>query len=324
MKKKYLSFFVTGLLLVITSCGNKGEKQIGEDSHEDGIESMTGDSISEVSEPEQTNYEPPFTLNGVLEEIRKDGNKIEYGARTWYTIEVNKNGLYKATVKNELNSWRSNGEWVDDGINEYSGRWTVTYRTVGETSQKVYDLRHKDGDTFVYIPDDLEYFWSTHITYGVEGAPWRADWEDCANFNLNKAIKVTEFTTPKGKTILVPEDERVEKEPELPKGPDVVGKTYVYENVTQDTRFANSPVYKSVIKWKISKDSIDVDFLEYENEEETSHSSGTMAYTYKGNTLYFKREYRATPFDAVVTSAEVIDDGRCIQCYGRNYNLLVK
>ena len=202
MIKKTLNLVIVAICVFITACGNNSQKQ---DTTQENHEAVADVVETNVPEPEEepTNFEPPFTVFGVREVLDKS---LKTGTREWLTIELKKNGSYTATQKDE----RKDGEgykWRENGTDEYSGRWTVTYRTVGESSQKVYDLHHKNGDTFVYLPDDLEYFWRNGGLF-----EWASDWNDCANFNYSNAFKVVEYTTPKGTKIVVPEGERVDKE----------------------------------------------------------------------------------------------------------------
>lgn len=310
MKKKLCYLLSASLTLFIMACGGQKENQSDETSYAN--ESEEGMEDTEISEP--ASYEAPFTVLGVQEKLNIDRieNVMVDGTRAWYTIEVKKNGTYEATVKTELNSWRTGGEWMDDEEYNYSGRWTVSYRAVGDSWQKVYDLRYKNGNSFVYIPDDLEYFWSTMGLFDS------ADWTDCANFNFKNAIKVAEITTPKGTVVIIPENERVAKEPEIPAGPAIVGKIFVDEDVYQDTRVSNSPVYKTITKWVVSKDSIHVDRVSYENDKIDNSIQRAYGYTYKGTKLRLKSP------DGSVADAEVVDDGHAILCSGIRYYLVEK
>ncbi|MCH5230245.1 MAG: hypothetical protein J1F43_00435 [Muribaculaceae bacterium] len=226
--RKLISFIAIGALLA--SCG--GNTSSKEENNEDSI--VVEESIAEISEPtvesspvfeeegsDEVILTPPFSIKGVWEEI--NDKKYGYGRREYYNVTVNKNGTYKIEQIVSTSDSRSNGKWYStpSDSSTYEGRWTVAYRAMGETSQKVYDLRRQNGDTRLYIPEDGEYFWDASSSFYHP-----ASWESVANLNFNNAIKVAEYTKNNKTTVLIPEAERITATKQ-PITYDLVGKKYV-------------------------------------------------------------------------------------------------
>ena len=217
MKKNVYLFFTIIVVAIMTSCGGKkNQDNLVEDQVADEVVDAVPDAVvdavvdavpDDTNEASESNYSPTFTIVAVYEEL---DNGIHTGTRRTYTIEVNKNGMYTSTRKDERKDHRTGYKWMDDGVVENNGRWTIAYRTVGDQSQKVYDLREQNGSTFAYIPNDLENIW-------VNG-----NWTDCANFNLKTALKVAEIRTSKGTNVIIPEEERTSE----PKEIDIIGRIY--------------------------------------------------------------------------------------------------
>ena len=101
--------------------------------------------------------------------------------------------MYTLEIKSEMASSVYRNDWELEGSPKtYQGRWTITYRVVGETSQKVYEIHrpafgiyraHSD-----YLPEDLEYIW-IHSLDASERIEYTS-WEECENFDTRNALKV--------------------------------------------------------------------------------------------------------------------------------------
>ena len=169
MKKYFYRFAAMGIaILIMTSCGgnNKGESS-NEDNQENVPEIEVADATVEETpvEPEDNTIKPPFTI--VAEQNGKFMNGL---TRTTLTLTFQKNGMVEGTKKLEW-KWNDTDEWVEpgagyDALEEYNGKWTTTYREVGEENQKVY--RTGSGEIGYFVPDDAEYVYYT--------------WDACSNF----------------------------------------------------------------------------------------------------------------------------------------------
>ena len=141
-------------------------------------------STAEESE-EEPSYRPPFTVEAEYFDDGTSGyGSGDYKSRIIYKVEVKKNGTFVLNLRRERNNPNTNFEWKLDGEREITGKWAVVYRTMGEDSQKVYDLRYTNGETFAYLPDDLEYGWFSNTENN-------AQWSDCSNLRMSTASKIT-------------------------------------------------------------------------------------------------------------------------------------
>lgn len=268
------------MYLFMTACGNGTSKQ---DSEEATAASDSIAQLGEVEEPEPTNYEPPFTIIAVREDISKlsNGEPQMGSSRVWYKIQVNKNGTYESEMVGErwledAKTWELAGN-VEMNKTRHSGRWTLEHRQMGAEFQNVYDLHYPSGRSLFYIPDDLEYFWCE------AGGDHSADWSDCANLNLSNAIKVAEIITPKGTKVIIPENERVEPEPEVAPGPTLAGKTFGRTS-TQATMDGGEIAL--IRRIAFTDTEFTYENVEMTNDKETSHE--TMKGTYKQKGTYIR------------------------------------
>lgn len=315
MKIKYLSLLCIIMMSLVTACNSNASKQEANEEMEDEVIDSFPDEVETVAEV--SNYEAPFTIKVTEEELNPS---IHTGTRLSYIIEVNKNGTYSIKQTRQRKSNWTNYEWKADGENEFTGRWTVTHRAVGEDYQKVYDLRFTNGNTFVYIPDDLENIWISKNYNPV-------DWADCANFKMSTATKVAEIETPKGTKVIIPEEERFTPEPE-----EFIleGKTYGYD-YTYD---ANSVTHKTLTFLTFGSDNnIDVENVYYSGGEDGSDKIDnivryTVYYRKIGNTIEIMRTSQS-PYSRIsvppsfpnIQELEIEEDGSVIAYNG--YKLLI-
>lgn len=306
----------------MVACSGSSTKQ---DSGQEGTEEVTEDGLTKEGSSEEedpTNYEPPFTIIGVREDIVRlsNGEPGIGSSRVWYTIEVKKNGTYESIRVNEsfnerARVWEYGGN--SDGNKDIdSGRWTVSYRTIGETSQKVYDLHRASGKSLYYIPEDLEYFWCTALSEHT------ADWDDCANLNINRAIKVAEIITPKGTKVIIPENERIEPEPEVAPGPDIIGKTYEYVRNAYDSTNADTKEITKTSRVKISDKELIAEYIIEIPGEEPSHLTVVTPYKYKGGLLRLDKGIKLSDVNDSIYQMTFSEDGKRLSRYGITLDLV--
>ena len=304
--KKVSLFFALGCAVALASCGGGDNKSKSTDSEEEVV------NIEEV-EDEDSKIKPPFSIVAVSEWLEyNDYDRAVLGTRVYYTIEVKANGTYEAV--GNVEDFDNYGKmWYpkDEYDFEHSGRWTVEHRAMGDSYQDVYDLHFPSGDTFAYIPDDLEYFWS-----GKTIDHYKAGWSDCANLNMNKAIRIAEIITPKGKKVIIPENERVMKEPEAPEGPNIIGNTYEY--VSNSYSLCDDYTCKEcTCHITFQHDEAIAEFIVKEDGVEVKHDKETTKYKYKYPYIRLGKEVRISD-GTTMSSGKVVSDSVINMWYNLN------
>ena len=296
------------MMFLFTSCNSNAQKQESNMEEDEVVDAFPDE---EENADEASGYEAPFTIKATEEELDPS---IHTGTRLSYTIEVNKNGTYTIKQTRQRKSNWTNFEWKADGENEFTGRWTMAHRAVGESYQNVYDLRFTNGYTFVYIPDDLENIWISKNQTPV-------DWSDCANFKMSTATKVAEIQTPKGTKVIIPENERFTPEPEEF---NLVGKTYGYDYTDE----IKSVMYKTLTFLTFGSDNnIDVETVYYSGGKDGTEKLDdivryTVYYRKIGNSIEITRNPNSpdSPFRPIalpprfpnVRELELQDDGNVL------------
>lgn len=153
-----------------------------------------------------------------------------------YEFTLNEDGTFTGNIINFQKNALHFNDWYSDTI-PYSGKWTTNYRTLGENSQKVYVLHHKDGNES-YFPESAEAFW------------FKKRWSVCDNNNFDYAYDLLEITTDKGTVVRIPESERPPFLPEEPAIFDVTG--HLYEQPEPFDTTYNSYGNYAIIMKKIS------------------------------------------------------------------------
>lgn len=173
MKKVYLCFALVAIaLFTMTACGGGNGSKNGQNADEG-----EGQEI-----PTKVMF--PIKVMGVNE---SETSWCKY--RNTYTYELREDGMYSHENKREWASLQAPDEWnMAEGYpKHYEGRWTIRYRTAGETSQKVYEIHRSEYGAWKahseYLPDDLEYIW---IPTQIVGDAW----EQCENFDTRQALKL--------------------------------------------------------------------------------------------------------------------------------------
>ncbi len=185
--------------------GNNAEEKVA--SEEGKVVSEGGSVVAEEetveveAEPEDVKPTPPFRVTAVRVYHDNDKNLpisclnpdsvVALNLPEYYKVskdilvcDVLANGkytgrmeLYELLDKDGKKDWARSVDWTNNNKEitfNYEGKWTVTWRVVGEGSEKVYDLHREYSSLF--IPEDFDYIYT--------------DYERCKEFKSYKAYKI--------------------------------------------------------------------------------------------------------------------------------------
>lgn len=181
--KKLIYIFAIGTLLA--SCG--GNNPSGK-SHEQGSGIEKTDA-----EVQQSGYKPPFSITaqrltdgGEKKPLNIELQDDNYYSRLTYVIELYSNGKYKAQKTTETRNRRTGYRWWKDDPVQFEGKWTTSYRELGDDNQKVYELHLQNNSGSLYLPEDCEFLFT--------------NWYDCKNHNENShdAINIIDVSRETG------------------------------------------------------------------------------------------------------------------------------
>lgn len=190
--KKLFYVFAAGML--VASCGSKNTEAATEAPEETTTETVEEEATPVEEEPvveEESVLKPPFTVvakrmtegasNIVpLDTEIKEGNMYQINT---YEFTVNTNGTWTGKLTVDQCNWRTNYQWINSpsASTELEGKWIVNYRTVGEGSEKVYNL--KTENYTIYIPETGDCLWV-------------GDWEGCRDLRTKStgAYPIVEVT----------------------------------------------------------------------------------------------------------------------------------
>lgn len=195
MKKIFLPLAMAlGLMMATTACGGDKASDNKSGEKKDSTAAATAENKEAESEaaPIETGYHIPLTFTaenltyfGGTKKLPLDtviDPETDY-SRTKIVFHLKSDGKYTYTESHESYNWRTRPNWGEGYFVEREGKWTVTYRTLGENTQKVYWL-HNDSyiGGGIFVPDNFEYVW-----LGQDGL-------DDDNTKRENAFKITNVT----------------------------------------------------------------------------------------------------------------------------------
>ncbi len=197
MKKFYFYAVALALAAGMTACGGKNTSNAESGNEAEDTTAVVTAEVKTVeveAEPEDVKPTPSFRVTAarVYEDIDKnfpisclDPDSVLAYKPNYYRVykvvlvcDVLANGKYTGTEERyELLDKDGKKEWVKNEAvtHNYDNRWTVTWRVLGEGSEKVYDLHIGEYSSW-FLPEDFDYIY--------------ADYERCENFSTYKAYKV--------------------------------------------------------------------------------------------------------------------------------------
>lgn len=188
MKKVFLAIATIFAMSAMTACSGSKDEGKTTDVAKEGVENNGGDIVDasnvdnaavetvEEAEPEDEGWNPPFEID------------YQYTFTDFYTYRVTvnaqilKNGKIKGSRVTEIRKGiYPDFTWENNGSEEFSGKWSTTQITMGDSYQKVYALDYSNSSVTKYLPDDCEYIWICDNAYIA-----------CENYDLKRATKISE------------------------------------------------------------------------------------------------------------------------------------